>query len=61
VEARVLANMPRVDAAMAASLVERGGWLVRRSVSSEVSSVKESFSSWDNCMAASYCKYVGPF
>ncbi|PQE15483.1 Fibroin-3 related protein [Rutstroemia sp. NJR-2017a WRK4] len=29
----------------------------RRSVSGEISSVKDSFSSWSNCMAATYCKW----
>ncbi|PQE27482.1 hypothetical protein CJF31_00009100 [Rutstroemia sp. NJR-2017a BVV2] len=33
----------------------------RRSVSGEISSVKDSFSSWSNCMAATYCKLVHPF
>lgn len=28
------------------------------SAESSISSVKESFSSWDNCMAAVYCKYA---
>lgn len=32
----------------------------RRDVSSSISDVKTSFSSWDNCMKATYCKYVPP-
>jgi hypothetical protein len=34
------------------------GGLFRKDITSEVSGVKNSFSSWDNCMAATYCKYV---
>jgi hypothetical protein len=34
--------------------------LRRGSIVGEVSSVKNSFSSWSNCMNASYCKFVSP-
>ncbi len=32
--------------------------LLRRDISSEVTNVKDSFSSWDKCMDATYCKFV---
>jgi hypothetical protein len=32
--------------------------LAERSVSGDADSVKHTFSSWDNCMAKAYCKYV---
>jgi hypothetical protein len=32
--------------------------LRRENIVGEVSSVKNSFSSWSNCMNASYCKFV---
>lgn len=63
--------MPSIDVAMVRSL--RGGVtgilarsleqaFVRRSIISDAESnitdVKTAFSSWDNCMAAVYCKYV---
>jgi len=31
--------------------------LGKRSITGEVSSVKNTFSSWDNCMAKTYCKW----
>jgi hypothetical protein len=41
------------------SLLGRDSRLLReRSIGDTVTSVKESFSSWDNCMNATYCKYV---
>jgi hypothetical protein len=61
--------MPAVDVAMERSL--RRGFLdlfvaslrpalERRGLSDQVSDVKTAFSSWDNCMAVTYCKYVSP-
>ena len=57
--------MPSVDVAMARSL--RGGvWgsissslassLAPRDIVGQVNDVKTAFSSWDNCMQATYCK-----
>lgn len=57
--------MPSIDANMARSL--RGGvWgsiasglranLESRQIENTVNEVGETFSSWDNCMAQSYCK-----
>jgi hypothetical protein len=41
------------------SLLGRDSRLLReRSIADSVTSVKDSFSSWDNCMNAVYCKYV---
>jgi hypothetical protein len=41
------------------SLLGRDSRLLReRSITDSVSDVKNSFSSWDNCMNAVYCKYV---
>ncbi|KAF7875366.1 hypothetical protein EAF04_002538 [Stromatinia cepivora] len=34
-----------------------GSFLRKRSITGEESNVKESFSSWSNCMAATYCKW----
>jgi hypothetical protein len=34
--------------------------LGRRSITDGVSSVKNTFSSWDNCMKVTYCKFVVP-
>jgi len=58
--------MPHITMAMQRS-VRRGvgdiffdSLLGKRSITSDVSSVKNTFSSWDNCMAQSYCKYVSP-
>ncbi|TAQ83267.1 hypothetical protein B7494_g8406 [Chlorociboria aeruginascens] len=54
--------MPHIRAAMERS-VRRGivdilvDSLQKRTVEGEVSSVKNSFSSWDNCMQAAYCKW----
>lgn len=63
--------MPSIDVAMARSL--RGGFLdlvsasVRPAVESrdaisnaqgKVQDFKTAFSSWDNCMQASFCKYA---
>ena len=48
--------MPHIDVAMAASL--HSGWLASRDIGADVQNVGHSFSSWDNCMAASYCKLV---
>jgi hypothetical protein len=43
------------------SLLGRDSRLLReRSISDSVTNVKDSFSSWDNCMKATYCKYVFP-
>ncbi len=65
--------MPSVDLAMERSI--RGGALdllaravqaateprdALSNVGSQISDVKTAFSSWDNCMQANYCKYVGP-
>lgn len=65
--------MPSVDVAMARSL--RGGvWgsiaesldmslaprAIGDGVKDKATEVKTAFSSWDNCMEATYCKYVGP-
>jgi hypothetical protein len=54
--------MPHITAAMHRS-VRRGvsdivfdSLLGRRSITGEVDSVKNTFSSWDNCMAKTYCK-----
>jgi hypothetical protein len=56
--------MPHITVAMRGS-VRRGvgdifldSLLGRRSITGEVSSVKNTFSSWDNCMAKTYCKLV---
>jgi hypothetical protein len=57
--------MPAVDVAMERSL--RRGFLdlfvatlrpalERRDVVGQITDVKTAFSSWDNCMQASYCK-----
>ncbi|CCD45249.1 hypothetical protein BofuT4_uP050390.1 [Botrytis cinerea T4] len=35
-------------------------FLRKRSITGDVTSVKDSFSSWSNCMAATYCKFVAP-
>lgn len=35
--------------------------LGRRDVTTSISNVKSAFSSWDNCMKATYCKSVLPF
>lgn len=35
----------------------QAAFVEERDVVSSISSVKESFSSWDNCMEAVYCKY----
>ena len=32
--------------------------LGKRDITSKVTSVKDAFSSWDNCMQATYCKFV---
>lgn len=59
--------MPSIDDAMKASLrrgvadvvvdaVKSAAAVVKRHSSRDVSSVENSFSSWDNCMAADYCK-----
>lgn len=55
--------MPHITASMHRS-VRRGAsdivfdnLLGRRSITGEVDSVKNTFSSWDNCMAKSYCKW----
>ncbi|KAK0618200.1 hypothetical protein B0T17DRAFT_509750 [Bombardia bombarda] len=58
--------MPAVDVAMRRSL--RGGFLdllaaslrpalQRRDIQGEITDVKMAFSSWDNCMQATYCKW----
>ncbi|MCJ1333960.1 hypothetical protein MMC10_010667 [Thelotrema lepadinum] len=44
---------PPTSAALAAPLA----LLARQSVSSDVDGVKTTFSSWDNCMTKTYCKY----
>lgn len=63
--------MPSIDVAMARSL-QGGAWgtlktslarsvatdLASRDVGQKVEDVKTALSSWDNCMAASFCKYV---
>lgn len=56
--------MPHITQSMSRSVRVKAGNIVfdallgRRGVTDEVSSVKNSFSSWDNCMNATYCKYV---
>ena len=35
--------------------------LGKRGITDEVNNVKDSFSSWDNCMNATYCKFVAPY
>jgi hypothetical protein len=59
--------MPHISEAMARSMRRSVGEilvssLMRRdavtSATGEVSSVKNTFSSWNNCMKASYCKFV---
>jgi hypothetical protein len=54
--------MPHIREAMAGSL-RRGVLeiLQRRDIASSAADVKNSFSSWDNCMNAAYCKFVSPF
>jgi hypothetical protein len=47
--------MPQIDVAMAASL--RSGSLFSRDIATTASNVGQSFSSWDNCMNAPYCKW----
>jgi hypothetical protein len=60
--------MPAVDVAMERSL--RGGFLDllaaslrpalhRRDLAGQITDVRLAFSSWDNCMQATFCKYVG--
>jgi hypothetical protein len=60
--------MPSIETAMRRS-VRRGvadivfdSLLSKRqtSIIGDVSSVKNSFSSWSNCMKATYCKFVPP-
>ena len=54
--------MPHITAAMRRSVqrgvndIVFGSLLGRRSITGEVDSVKNTFSSWSNCMAKSYCK-----
>lgn len=57
--------MPSIDVAMARSLGGRAMGLVaaslrpvldRRGITDSANDIKNSFSSWDNCMAATYCK-----
>jgi hypothetical protein len=50
--------MPHISVAMARSL--GSGWLASRDIAGDVTNVKNSFSSWDGCMAATYCKSVSP-
>lgn len=62
--------MPSIDVAMARSVRGGVGGIIARSLQSafekrslissaesNITSVKDAFSSWDNCMAAVYCKY----
>ncbi|KAF7904030.1 hypothetical protein EAF00_001364 [Botryotinia globosa] len=55
--------MPHITTAMEWSRRRRIGdiladsFLRKRSITGDVSSVKDSFSSWSNCMAATYCKW----
>jgi hypothetical protein len=57
-------KMPHITTAMERSMRRSvvdyalGGLLGRRDIVGEVNSVKNTFSSWDNCMAQSYCKSV---
>jgi hypothetical protein len=56
--------MPHITQAMQRSVGVKAGNIVfdallgERSITDSVKNVKNSFSSWDNCMAATYCKYV---
>jgi hypothetical protein len=61
--------MPAIDVAMERSL--RRGFLDlvvaslrpalgRRDIAGQLTDVKTAFSSWDNCMQVTYCKYVNP-
>lgn len=49
-------KMPSIEDAMKASLRRGVAEILKRDVSSTISSTESTFSSWDNCMAASYCK-----
>ncbi|CAG8983333.1 hypothetical protein HYALB_00007461 [Hymenoscyphus albidus] len=55
--------MPHITTAMERSLRRGlgdyffGSFLGRRAITDDVNNVKNSFSSWDNCMQASYCKW----
>ncbi|PVH75820.1 hypothetical protein DL98DRAFT_426849 [Cadophora sp. DSE1049] len=56
--------MPHITTSMQRS-VRRGigeilfdSLLGKRGITDEVNNVKDSFSSWDNCMNATYCKFV---
>jgi hypothetical protein len=57
-------KMPHITTAMERSMRRSvvdyalGGLLGKRDIVGEVNSVKNTFSSWDNCMAQSYCKSV---
>jgi hypothetical protein len=56
--------MPHISTAMHRSVRRGVGDIVvdsllgngRRGVAAELDSVKNTFSSWDNCMAKTYCK-----
>ncbi|TVY52817.1 hypothetical protein LCER1_G004405, partial [Lachnellula cervina] len=54
--------MPHITQAMQRSVGDKVGNIVfssllgKRSITDSVGNVKNSFSSWDNCMAATYCK-----
>jgi hypothetical protein len=58
-------KMPHITTAMERSMRRRVGDVIvvslrPRDIIGEASTVKNSFSSWDNCMKASYCKSVLP-
>lgn len=49
--------MPTIDVAMARSIPrEMLLGLQQRGIADQANDVKTSFSSWDNCMKATYCK-----
>ncbi|KUJ18458.1 uncharacterized protein LY89DRAFT_582374 [Mollisia scopiformis] len=56
--------MPHIATAMHRSLRRGVGEIIlnslvgKRTITGEVDSVKNTFSSWDNCMAKGYCKSV---
>jgi len=56
--------MPHISTAMHRSVRRGVGDIVLdsllggRDVVSEADSIKNTFSSWDNCMAKTYCKYA---
>lgn len=56
--------MPHITTSMQGSIRRGVGEILfdsllgKRGIADEVSNVKDSFSSWDKCMEATYCKSV---